>query len=138
MTGATEKTLKKAGIPYDKTYTHSHDHAAYYPGAEMIAIKLLSAPETGRLLGAQAVGKAGLAKRIDVLAMAIQKQATVFDLEGADLSYAPQYGSARDREFWVHCGLGKMSYYACRMLKQKGFRIRNLSGGMKTDKTMQS
>jgi NADPH-dependent 2,4-dienoyl-CoA reductase/sulfur reductase-like enzyme/rhodanese-related sulfurtransferase len=96
MTGASEKSLRQAGIAYQKSYTHSAHHAGYYPGAERISIKLLFAPEGGRLLGAQAVGKAGVDKRIDVLAMAIQKGATVFDLEEAELCYAPQYGSAKD------------------------------------------
>ncbi len=96
MTGAVEKTLRRENIPYQKTYTHSFQHAGYYPGAERISLKLLFAPDTGRLLGAQAVGKAGVDKRIDVLAMAIQKGATVFDLEEAELAYAPQYGSAKD------------------------------------------
>jgi rhodanese-related sulfurtransferase len=96
MTGATEKSLRRAGIAYQKTYTHSFNHAGYYPGAERISLKLLFAPDTGCLLGAQAVGKAGVDKRIDVLAMAIQKGATVFDLEEAELAYAPQYGSAKD------------------------------------------
>lgn len=59
-------------------------------------LKLLYAPGDGRLLGAQAVGKAGVDKRIDVLAMAIQKGATVYDLEEAELCYAPQYGNAKD------------------------------------------
>ncbi|MBU4399201.1 MAG: FAD-dependent oxidoreductase, partial [Planctomycetes bacterium] len=96
MTGATEKTLRKAGIPFEKSYTHSFHHASYYPGAERISMKLLFDPEKGRLLGAQAVGKAGVEKRIDVIAMAIQNGATVFDLEEAELCYAPQYGSAKD------------------------------------------
>jgi NADPH-dependent 2,4-dienoyl-CoA reductase/sulfur reductase-like enzyme/rhodanese-related sulfurtransferase len=96
MTGANEKTLREAGIAYAKTYTHSLDHAGYYPGASMMAIKLLYTPDTGRLLGAQAVGKSGVDKRIDVLAMTIQKHGTVYDLEEAELCYAPQYGSARD------------------------------------------
>jgi NADPH-dependent 2,4-dienoyl-CoA reductase/sulfur reductase-like enzyme/rhodanese-related sulfurtransferase len=96
MTGATEKVLRREGIAFEKVYTHPFDHASYYPGAERIAIKLIFAPDTGRLLGAQAVGKAGVDKRIDVLAMAIQKGATVFDLEEAELCYAPQYGSAKD------------------------------------------
>jgi NADPH-dependent 2,4-dienoyl-CoA reductase/sulfur reductase-like enzyme/rhodanese-related sulfurtransferase len=96
MTGATEKTLRRAGIAFEKSYTHSPDHAEYYPGAEMMVLKLLYAPDDGRLLGAQAVGKAGVDKRIDVLAMAIQKGATVYDLEEAELCYAPQYGSAKD------------------------------------------
>lgn len=208
MTGPSEKTLRRLGIPYQKSYTHSLDHAGYYPGAEMITTKLLFAPDSGRLLGAQAVGKTGVDKRIDVIAMAIEKQATVFDLEEAELSYAPQYGSAkdpvnmagfvagnilrgdvdvvhwsdlakaqtqgnaapvvvdvrtrsevaagaapgtvniplgelrqrlgelpRDREVWVHCGVGQRSYYAARILKQHGFRVRNLSGGFRSYQT---
>ena len=192
-------------MPFEKLYIHAAHHAAYYPGAEPMTLKLLFAPKDGRLLGAQAVGRAGVDKRIDVLAMAIQKGATVYDLEEAELCYAPQYGSAkdpvnmagfaaanilrgdvdvahwsdwqaparpparrrwcwtcgtrprwppracparvyiplgelrrrlgelpRDREIWVHCGAGQRSYYACRILKQHGFRVRNLSGGMKT------
>jgi NADPH-dependent 2,4-dienoyl-CoA reductase/sulfur reductase-like enzyme/rhodanese-related sulfurtransferase len=96
MTGASEKSLRRAGIPFQKSYTHSPHHASYYPGAERISMKLLFAPEGGRLLGAQAVGRAGVEKRIDVIAMAIQKGATLFDLEEAELCYAPQYGSAKD------------------------------------------
>ena len=95
-TGASEKTLRAAGIAFEKTYTHSLHHAGYYPGAEQMTIKLLYAPDTGRLLGAQAVGQSGVDKRIDVLAMALQKGATVYDLEEAELSYAPQFGSAKD------------------------------------------
>ena len=96
MTGATEKSLQKARIPCEKSYTHAFHHASYYPGAERIAMKLLFSPETGRVLGAQAVGRAGVEKRIDVIALAIQMKATVFDLEEAELCYAPQYGSAKD------------------------------------------
>ena len=96
MTGASEKTLRALGLPFEKSYTFSNDHAGYYPGAEQISMKLLFDPQTGRVLGAQAVGKAGVEKRIDVLAMAIQKEATIADLEEAELCYAPQYGSAKD------------------------------------------
>jgi NADPH-dependent 2,4-dienoyl-CoA reductase/sulfur reductase-like enzyme/rhodanese-related sulfurtransferase len=96
MTGASEKTLRRVGMPFEKIYTHSLNHAGYYPGAERISMKILFDPQTGRVLGAQAVGKAGVDKRIDVLAMAIQKEATVFDLEEAELCYAPQFGSAKD------------------------------------------
>lgn len=95
-TGASEKTLRRAGIAYQKSYTHSNHHAGYYPGAQMISIKLLFAPQDGRLLGAQAVGRQGVDKRIDVLATALQAGMTVFDLEEAELCYAPQYGSAKD------------------------------------------
>ncbi len=59
-------------------------------------IKLLFSPDDGRIFGAQAVGTQGVEKRIDVIAMAIQKQGTVFDLEEAELCYAPQYGAAKD------------------------------------------
>jgi NADPH-dependent 2,4-dienoyl-CoA reductase/sulfur reductase-like enzyme/rhodanese-related sulfurtransferase len=202
MTGATEKSLRRAGIPFEKSYTHSMHHASYYPGAKRMSLKLLFSPENGRVLGAQAVGQQGVEKRIDVLAMAIQKGATVFDLEEAELCYAPQYGSAkdpvniagfvaanilrgdvdvghwsdwkerqshgkqpvtldvrpaadvaagaipgtiriplgelrarldelpRDREIWVHCMVGQSSYNAVRMLRQHGFKVHNLSGGI--------
>jgi NADPH-dependent 2,4-dienoyl-CoA reductase/sulfur reductase-like enzyme len=58
--------------------------------------KLLFDPNTAKVLGAQAVGGAGVDRRIDVLAMAIQAGMTVFDLEEVELAYAPQYGSAKD------------------------------------------
>lgn len=200
-TGASEKTLRKLNMPFEKSLTHSTHHAGYYPGAEPMTLKLLYAPKDGKLLGAQGVGRAGVERRIDVIAMAIQKRGTVEDLEEAELCYAPQYGSAKDpvniagfvagnnlhgdvdlahweqwrdmaekpvvvdvrtaaeaaagaapgtiniplgelrtrlgelpkdREIWVHCGVGQRSYYASRILRQNGFRVRNLSGGMKS------
>jgi NADPH-dependent 2,4-dienoyl-CoA reductase/sulfur reductase-like enzyme/rhodanese-related sulfurtransferase len=96
LTGASEKTLKRLNRPYRKIYVHPSHHAGYYPGAEPMTLKVLFDPQTGRLLGAQAVGGAGVDKRIDVLALAIQAGLTVFDLEEAELAYAPQYGSAKD------------------------------------------
>ncbi len=96
MTGASEKLLKKATQPYRKIYVHPAHHAGYYPGAKAMTLKLLFDPKTGRLLGAQAVGAAGVDKRIDVLAVAIQAGMTVFDLEEMELCYSPQYGSAKD------------------------------------------
>lgn len=96
MTGLSEKACQAAGIRYDKVYLHPAHHAGYFPGAEGMTIKLLFEPEDGRVLGAQAVGGAGVDKRIDVFAMAIQATMTVFDLEEAELCYAPQYGSAKD------------------------------------------
>ncbi|NLY02226.1 MAG: FAD-dependent oxidoreductase [Rhodopirellula sp.] len=199
-TGANEKTLRRLSIPHQKVYTHTANHATYYPGAEVMAMKVLFDPDSGRILGAQAVGGAGVEKRIDVIAMAMQKHGTVYDLEEAELCYAPQYGSARDpvniagfvagnvlrgdvdvvhwedwlerqksgqakplvvdvrpasaaavvpgtvtiplgelrarlgelpkdQEIWVHCGVGRNSYYASRILSQNGFKVRNLSGG---------
>jgi len=96
MTGASEKVLRRANRPFRKVYVHPTNHAGYYPGAEAMTLKLLFDPTTGRLLGAQAVGGAGVDKRIDVLAVAIQAGMTVFDLEEMELAYAPQYGSAKD------------------------------------------
>jgi NADPH-dependent 2,4-dienoyl-CoA reductase/sulfur reductase-like enzyme/rhodanese-related sulfurtransferase len=201
-TGANEKsllTLAKKGEIYDfeKIYLHPDQHSGYYPDAKTITLKLIFAKNDGRIFGAQAVGSDGVDKRIDVIAMAIQMGATVFDLEEAELCYAPQFGSAKDavnlagmvavnvlrndirlvhwenldfsekivldvrervefkaghvpgainipldslrqrldelpqdREIWVHCYMGKRSYYACRILIQKGFDARNLSGGI--------
>lgn len=96
MTGASEKSLRRANRPFRKIYIHPAHHAGYYPGAESMTLKLLFEPQTGRVLGAQAVGGAGVDKRIDVLAVAIQAGMTVFDLEEMELAYAPQYGSAKD------------------------------------------
>jgi NADPH-dependent 2,4-dienoyl-CoA reductase/sulfur reductase-like enzyme/rhodanese-related sulfurtransferase len=95
-TGASEKQLREAGIPYMKSYSNSPHHATYYPGAERMTTKLLWHPETGMILGAQIVGGQGVDRRIDLLSMAIQQRATVFDLEEAEMAYAPQFGSTRD------------------------------------------
>jgi len=193
MTGATEKSLKRAGnTDFQAVYLHPGHHAAYYPGAKPIHMKLLFNRTDGRILGAQAVGEEGVERRVDVIAMAMQMGGTVFDLEEAELCYAPQYGAAkdpvnvcgmiaanvvrgdvaladwtglssttalildvrdpvefeqgainiplgqlrgraaelpRDREIWINCGVGQRAYYACRLLTQRGFQARNLSGG---------
>jgi NADPH-dependent 2,4-dienoyl-CoA reductase/sulfur reductase-like enzyme/rhodanese-related sulfurtransferase len=100
MTGLSEKALARAGKKlhedFEVVYVHPFHHADYYPGAQRMTLKLLFERPTGRVLGAQAVGGEGVDKRIDVLAMAIQMRATVFDLEQAELCYAPQFGSAKD------------------------------------------
>lgn len=95
-TGSNEKQLRKAGVSFEKIYIHPQDHAGYYPGATQIHLKLLFDPNDGRIFGAQAVGKKGADKRIDVLAVAIRAGLTVFDLEEQELCYAPPYGSAKD------------------------------------------
>jgi NADPH-dependent 2,4-dienoyl-CoA reductase/sulfur reductase-like enzyme/rhodanese-related sulfurtransferase len=96
MTGASEKALKRSKHSYRKVYVHPTNHAGYYPGAQAMTLKLLFDPETGKVLGMQAVGGEGVDKRIDVLAVAIQAGMTVFDLEEMELAYSPQYGSAKD------------------------------------------
>lgn len=201
MTGANEKTLKRLERKYEKIYLHALDHAGYYPNATPISLKLLFDPENGLILGAQAVGKKGVEKRIDVIATAIRAKFTVFDLSEEELSYAPPYGSAKDivnyagfvasnvmngevnichaaevintkedqvlidvrtadeyacgtisgalnfpldelrlqlqnlpknKELLVFCKVGLRGYLAARILKQNGFKCKNLSGGYTT------
>ena len=199
-TGASEKSLKRAGITdYEKVYLHPAHHVGYYPGAKQINLKLIFRKSDGRILGAQAVGEQDVARRIDVIATAIQFGGTVFDLEEAELCYAPQFGGAKDpvnyagmiaanhvrgdlpladwsqlnsteallvdvrdpdefeeghipkainlplneirpgleklpkeRDIWVYCGVGQRAYYATRILMQNGYRVKNLSGGIRT------
>ena len=95
-TGLNERALRRLQIPYEVVYAHPRNHVGYYPGAETINMKLLYGTADGRVLGAQAIGPDGAERRIDVIAMAIQMRATVFDLEEAELCYAPQYGAAKD------------------------------------------
>ena len=96
MTGLSEKAAKRAGMAYEKIYVHPASHASYYPGAAPLTVKMLFDPQSGKVLGAQAVGPDGVDKRIDVFAVAIRAGLTVFDLEELELSYAPPYGSAKD------------------------------------------
>jgi NADPH-dependent 2,4-dienoyl-CoA reductase/sulfur reductase-like enzyme/rhodanese-related sulfurtransferase len=199
-TGATEKNLRRAGSSdYEKIYLHPGHHVSYFPGAKPINIKLIFRKSDGTILGAQAVGEADVDKRIDVIATAIQLGGTVFDLEEAELCYAPQFGATKDpvnyagmiaanylrgdlpladwrqlkpdsvllvdirdpeefeaghvpgainlplnqirlrlhelshdREVWLYCGVGQRAYYATRILKQNGFRVRNLPGGFRS------
>jgi len=96
-TGVSEKTLSRIGdTDYAKIYLYPDSHAGYYPGAKPIAMKVIFRKSDGRLLGAQALGEDGVDKRIGVLAAMIQMGATVYDLEEAELCYAPPFGSAKD------------------------------------------
>ncbi len=96
-TGASERALLRAGLTdHERVYLHPGHHVSYFPGAKPIHLKLLFRRSDGRVLGAQGVGEEGVARRIDVISMAIQKGATVFDLEEAELCYAPQFGAAKD------------------------------------------
>ena len=202
MTGVNEKILKRLNMPFEKIYIHSNNHASYYPGATQISMKLLFDPRNGKILGAQAVGKEGVDKRIDVLAVALRAGMTVYDLEHLELCYAPPYGSAKDlvnflgfvaanmlkgdvaniysedlkpdqilldvrsvketqtgmisgainipiddlrdqiiqlskdKEYIAYCQVGLRGYLACRILTQRGFKCRNLSGGYQTYKAV--
>lgn len=200
-TGLNEKTLKRLGMPYRTVTVHPGHHAGYYPGAEPMALKLLFG-EDGRVLGAQAVGRAGVDKRIDVIAAVLRMNGTVHDLADLELSYAPPYSSAKDpvnmagflaenvlagltdpigfdrlgerdpgrvqlvdvrnpeecrggmlegavnipldelrdrlgeldpdKEIWVYCQAGLRGYLAERILAQRGFRVKNITGGWRT------
>lgn len=95
-TGINERSAQRLGIPYGKVYTYSASHATYYPGSRNMSVKVLYDPETGRILGAQIVGREGVDKRIDVIATAIHAEMTASDLSELDLTYAPPYSSAKD------------------------------------------
>jgi NADPH-dependent 2,4-dienoyl-CoA reductase/sulfur reductase-like enzyme/rhodanese-related sulfurtransferase len=195
-TGVSEKMLKGMGeTDYEKIYLYPNSHAGYYPGAKPIAMKVIFRKSDGRLLGAQALGEDNVDKRISAMAAMMQMGATIYDLEEAELCYAPAYGSAkdpvnfagmvaadvlrgdmplshwdtaknnfildvresfeiavesvagalnipigqlrarlaelpRDREIHVICRSGQRAYIATRMLLQKGFKAKTVSGGM--------
>jgi NADPH-dependent 2,4-dienoyl-CoA reductase/sulfur reductase-like enzyme/rhodanese-related sulfurtransferase len=96
MTGLSEKSAKEQNVSYKAIHLHPSDHAGYYPGASAMSMKVLFDPSTGLILGAQAVGEAGVDKRIDVIATAIKGGLTINDLMDLELTYAPQFGSAKD------------------------------------------
>ncbi|GLS92559.1 NADH oxidase [Psychromonas marina] len=201
-TGMNEKTLLRKKMPYEKVYVHAMSHASYYPGAHPVSLKLLFNPENGKILGAQAVGKDGVDKRIDVLSVAQRAGLTVYDLQDLELCYAPPFGSARDvvnqagllasnvmkgdevvfhsadikqladnqllidvrtehevdnmgmipgainipvddlranlcnidkqKEILVYCQVGLRGHVASTLLKNSGYKVKNLTGGFKT------
>lgn len=95
-TGASEKLLKAEGIAYNTFITHGSSHAGYYPDALPMSVKILFAPDTGKLLGAQVVGYEGVDKRLDLLAATIKNKGTIYDLEQIEHAYAPPFSSAKD------------------------------------------
>lgn len=111
MTGLSAKAASKSGIPYRSVTIVAGNHAGYFPGSSPITLKLIYSPDSGRVLGAQAIGAEGVDKRIDVIATAMAFNATVRDLAGLDLAYAPPFGSAKDP---VH----HAAFTACNQLDQ--------------------
>ena len=95
-TGINEKTARAAGIAYEKVVLSPAHHASYYPGAQIMTMKVLYERGSLRILGAQIVGGAGVDKRIDVLATALRAGLRATDLKDLDLAYAPPYSSAKD------------------------------------------
>lgn len=95
VTGPSHATLAAAGVAHEQVRVHAAHHAGWFPGAEPVHVTASFAPD-GRLLGAQAVGRAGVDKRIDVLATALRAGLTADDLAELELAYAPPYGAAKD------------------------------------------
>lgn len=95
-TGLAAKRLRQEGVPYLTATVHPNSHAGYYPGAAPMSIKVVFSPADGRLLGAQIVGRDGVDKRIDELALVIKHGGTVSDLTRVEHAYAPPYSSAKD------------------------------------------
>ncbi len=205
-TGASQKTLDKLGKVYGKEYEcihlHPLNHAGYYPGGEVIHLKVLFEIATGKVLGAQAVGGIGTEKRIDVISTAMRFNATVEDLKELELAYAPPYSAAKDpvnmagfmasnilsgtmemigykeienldltkstildlrtpaertmgyipnsvnitvdeirenldqldinKDIVIYCAVGVRAWTGLSLLRQKGYKLRNLSGGFTT------
>jgi NADPH-dependent 2,4-dienoyl-CoA reductase/sulfur reductase-like enzyme/rhodanese-related sulfurtransferase len=96
MTGLSETAARSAGFDADTAYVTTNHHAGYYPGASPMRIKLVYERGGGRVLGAQTVGRAGVDKRLDVVATLLHFRGTIHDLADLDLAYAPQFGSAKD------------------------------------------
>ena len=96
LTGLTEGLAQRMSIPHKVIHLHPASHAGYYPGAERVSLKVLFDPDSGKLLGAQGIGKDGVDKRIDVIATAIYAGLSVDDLMNLELAYAPAFGSAKD------------------------------------------
>ena len=112
LTGITEGLAERMGIPYRAIHLHPGSHAGYFPGSERISLKVLFDPETGKLLGAQSVGKDGADKRIDILATAIYAGLKVDDLMNLELAYSPEFGSAKD-------AINHVGYVGNNVLEQK-------------------
>lgn len=95
-TGLSEFQLRGLKINHKIVHVTANNHAGYYPDATSIVLKLIFELESGQIFGAQAIGKEGVDKRIDILSTAIKAKLTVFDLPELELTYAPPFGSAKD------------------------------------------
>ncbi|MHC1779284.1 MAG: DsrE/DsrF/DrsH-like family protein [Bacteroidales bacterium] len=95
-TGASGRWLKREGIDYISSYTHSSSHAGYYPNALPLSVKIQFSPKDGRLYGAQVVGFDGVDKRIEMFAQVVKAKGTIYDLMEIEHAYAPPYSSAKD------------------------------------------
>lgn len=132
-----EKPFAAPPFLFQAIYLQPGSHAGYYPGAAPIALKVLFAPQTGRLLGAQAIGQDGVDKRIDVLATVLKAGMSVHDLAELELAYAPPYGSAKDPVNLAGMAAqnviaGDVALAQWDEVALLGFRVRNLTGAYRT------
>lgn len=95
VVGYSQRRLELSKIPYERIYLHPASNASYYPGSSLLDMKLLF-DSTGRILGAQIVGRTGVDKRIDVIAAAMEAGQSVYELAKLELAYAPPFNSAKD------------------------------------------
>lgn len=95
-TGLNEGAARRAGLDADAVVLSPMNHAGYYPGGQVMTMKVVFERRTGKILGAQIIGSDGVDKRIDVLATAIRAGMSAYDLTELDLAYAPPYSSAKD------------------------------------------
>ncbi len=132
MTGLSEKAARLAGHDVRATTVHRGDHASYYPGAQELSLKLVY-DASGRLLGAQAFGKAGVEKRIDVLAAALHGEFDLQDLSELDLAYAPPYSSANDPiNMAAYAAQNSLSGYSPSITAREALELKG-SGGFLLD-----
>jgi NADPH-dependent 2,4-dienoyl-CoA reductase/sulfur reductase-like enzyme/rhodanese-related sulfurtransferase len=96
ITGLSLAAARAAGFEATAVHVIANHHAGYYPGAQAMAVKLVFEEGSGKVLGVQAVGGAGIDKRLDVVATLTHFGGTVHDLAELDLAYAPPFGSAKD------------------------------------------
>lgn len=95
-TGLREKDARRAGLQFETVTIESTSRAGYYPGADLMTVKMLAERRTGRLLGVQIVGREGAAKRVDIAAVALTACMTVEQMTALDLGYAPPFSPVWD------------------------------------------
>lgn len=95
-TGLNEKTARQAGIPADSVYIIASDKVNLMPNSNPLHLKLVFEVPTGKILGAQAIGKGNADKRIDVIATLISMGGTLEDLKELELTYSPMFSTAKD------------------------------------------
>lgn len=95
-TGLNEAEAKAAEIPYDFSFIVAPDKSGLMPDSNPIYLKILFEKPTGRILGAQAIGKSDVTKRIDVIATMITMNGTLEDLKDLELCYSPPFNTTRD------------------------------------------